>query len=443
MDDGVGLEPLATSLQGTVVLLVIWTMAFIGFSFLVVKSKSDLGWITIFLNVVAIVIFVFLSFDWISKQTGAEKRAVDDYIDNWRASLQIEYPESATINSCEDCPDIYYIIFDGYGRNDILREMYQYDNAEFLSFLEDKGFYVADESTTNYSQTIHSLSSSLNFSYINQLADYLGEDNQNVLPLRVMAEDNRIFAILGSLGYYTRGIPTGYLLTEKIGKDEISLPVGHIGPFQIQLLSITPLPVISDVLGIGNLYDLHGRRTVYGLDQIAERPDTSAPVFTFAHILIPHPPFVLDENGNPVDHAGYYILKDGSHFIGTNEAYRRGFRDQTIYVTRRMEEIVNKILSQRSRPVIIVIQSDHGPGSELVWEDLGESNLEERFSILNAYFFPDGDYQQLYPTISPVNSFRVILNQYFGADYDLLEDRNYFMGMYKPYYLQEVSARIR
>ena len=45
--------------------------------------------------------------------------------------------------------------------------------------------------------------------------------------------------------------------------------------------------------------------------------------------------------------------------------------------------------------------------------------------ILNAYYLPgyDGD---LYATISPVNSFRLVFNSYFGGEYDMLEDVSYY-----------------
>jgi len=45
--------------------------------------------------------------------------------------------------------------------------------------------------------------------------------------------------------------------------------------------------------------------------------------------------------------------------------------------------------------------------------------------ILNAYYLP-GQQDRLYPTISPVNSFRVIFDAYFGGKYDMLEDVSYF-----------------
>jgi hypothetical protein len=57
---------------------------------------------------------------------------------------------------------------------------------------------------------------------------------------------------------------------------------------------------------------------------------------------------------------------------------------------------------------------------------LTETCLWERTPILNAYYLPGGEDRWLYPSISPVNSFRVVLNAYFGADLPFLPDATYF-----------------
>ncbi len=53
--------------------------------------------------------------------------------------------------------------------------------------------------------------------------------------------------------------------------------------------------------------------------------------------------------------------------------------------------------------------------------------------ILNAYFLPGESDGLLYPSISPVNTFRVILNLYFGGQYPLLEDISLFSKYDDPY----------
>jgi hypothetical protein len=79
-----------------------------------------------------------------------------------------------------------------------------------------------------------------------------------------------------------------------------------------------------------------------------------------------------------------------------------------------------------------VIQGDHGPGSRLDWEVPERSDLRERMGILNAYYAPLAE-RALYPSITPVNSFRVVLNQYFGFDLPLLPDRSYLSSWRAPY----------
>jgi hypothetical protein len=49
---------------------------------------------------------------------------------------------------------------------------------------------------------------------------------------------------------------------------------------------------------------------------------------------------------------------------------------------------------------------------------------------LMAYYFPGKDTASLaYPSITPVNSFRLVFNTYFGGTYPLLENVSYFSGL--------------
>jgi hypothetical protein len=54
-------------------------------------------------------------------------------------------------------------------------------------------------------------------------------------------------------------------------------------------------------------------------------------------------------------------------------------------------------------------------------------------SIFNAYYFPDTDYELLSSQITPVNTFRIVFNRYFGADLELLPNRVYFSSTIRPY----------
>jgi hypothetical protein len=99
------------------------------------------------------------------------------------------------------------------------------------------------------------------------------------------------------------------------------------------------------------------------------------------------------------------------------------------YINRRMLEAVDTILSNSGTPPIIVIQGDHGPWLQ---------TREKRFWILNAYYLPDRN-DELYPSISPVNTFRLVFNSYFGGQYEMLEDVSYFSPVPKLYEFSKVA----
>jgi len=96
-----------------------------------------------------------------------------------------------------------------------------------------------------------------------------------------------------------------------------------------------------------------------------------------------------------------------------------GYHDEILYLNTRVEQLVEEIKANSKTPPIIIIQGDHGPNH-------GMTSDRARMSILNAYYLPDGGDELLYPSISPVNTFRVIFNYYFGGEYELLEDVAHF-----------------
>jgi hypothetical protein len=99
-------------------------------------------------------------------------------------------------------------------------------------------------------------------------------------------------------------------------------------------------------------------------------------------------------------------------------------------------------LSQSGDPPVVILQSDHGPGSLLYWEDPEKTYLKERLTTLNAYFLPDARSIQLYDGMTPVNAFRAIFNQYFGTELELLRDESYFSTRSQPYVFMNVTDEV-
>ena len=64
-------------------------------------------------------------------------------------------------------PDIYFIILDTYADYNILKDLFNFDNIEFLSYLSEKGFFVVENSFSNYHTSPLSIPSMMNMEYIN------------------------------------------------------------------------------------------------------------------------------------------------------------------------------------------------------------------------------------------------------------------------------------
>jgi hypothetical protein len=343
-------------------------------------------------------------------------------------------------------PDIYYIIVDGYGRADVLKELYRFDNSDFIKFLTNRGFYVAGKAHSNYVQTGLSLASSLNFEYLDYLR--LGEDKStNRYLLKDLIVKSRVRLLLKDIGYRTVTVSSGYILTDINDADlYLSLDASFFTKFEGLLLRTSAAQffvdtrTLEDIINYG--YETHRKRVFFAFEQLAKIPVTvPSPKFVFAHIVTPHPPFIFDRSGNPIEPNGTYYIGDGSHFQGTPQDYITGYNEQVLHVNQLLSKTIDAILKNSKKPPIIILQADHGPGMLLNWESDQETCIRERTSILNAYYMPTGGVSNLYSSITPVNSFRVLFDNYFGTHFGMLKDKSYYSPWSQPYKFFEVTIQ--
>jgi hypothetical protein len=341
-------------------------------------------------------------------------------------------------------PDIYYIILDGYARSDVMKEFFNFDNTPFLDRLKKRGFYIARDSTANYCQTPLSLSASLNAVYLDDLVKGLGPDQTELSDL---IGKNNLVATLRPLGYKFVSFATGFDPTEHPEADRYLSPHPFASGFERMVIDITPLRWLWPNPKVERPTEMSRERTLFLLDHLADLASERAPTFTLAHVFCPHPPFVFGENGEDVSRKYVkYTLTGGVRFGGrfTNPAeFVAAYRGQSAFITQRIEETIQQILDRSPEPPIIILQSDHGSELKLDMNDIENTDLGERMTILNAYYFPDQNYKGLNERISPVNSFRVVLNTYFGAKLDLLPDRSFFSTWSEPYRFIDVTDAVR
>lgn len=321
-------------------------------------------------------------------------------------------PVVSSIPVDKSAPDVYYIILDAYGRQDVLREKYGFDNSQFVSDLRERDFYVGDCSQSNYGFTEYSLSSSLNYDYLEALGGV--DDNSRVALIKHSA----VRSFFESLGYEIIAFPTGWASTEWRDAD-IFYGYGDtfttLSEFEKLFIDTTMLRVQSDFnrSSVQNVSkkDARRMRVFSALEKLKQIPGEKRRTFVFAHLVVPHPPYSFGPDGE------WVAFNDGASVEERTKAYT----DQVIFINREILKVVDAILSESSIPPIIIIQGDHGPLPDIAFSG------HEKMPILNAYYLPGTDVQGLlYPSISPVNTFRVVLNYYFDQSLPLLEDVSYY-----------------
>ncbi|MCX6844867.1 MAG: hypothetical protein NTX53_21610 [candidate division WOR-3 bacterium] len=343
----------------------------------------------------------------------------------------------------KDYPDIYYIITDSYARSDVLKSHYQTDNTGFLNDLSQMGFFVADRARSNYVQTYLSLASSLNFTYLDSLAAALGPESDDHGPLIRMIQNNRLLRFLRRRGYTIVSFASGYTGTDLAGADVHFAPRWSLSEFQSIMVNTTMLRDVLYMLHRSPV-DLHRDRVLYTLRNLPNAGLGRHPVFVFAHILSPHPPFVFDARGErpgvPASFTSDQAQAWLTQMILTKGPglYDKYYGPQVLYLNTLLEAAVRRILAQSPRPPIIVIQGDHGPGSVPDWDRLTHNQVLEQPAIFDAvYLPPSGERPQpsveLYDSISPVNTFRIVLSRFFDTTLALLPDRSYFSILSRPY----------
>jgi hypothetical protein len=160
----------------------------------------------------------------------------------------------------------------------------------------------------------------------------------------------------------------------------------------------------------------------------------------FTHIIAPHPPYVFDRDGNPLDPPYAFTLSDQT--TSNIDESRMGYLEQLQFINRKVLETVDGILANSESTPVIIIQGDHGSGIQTDYDSWENTCLYERYSILNAYYFPGVEKTSIPMDLSPVNSFRFIFKNYFNSDLELLPNRQYFSTSAHFYEFIDVTDKI-
>jgi len=360
------------------------------------KTRKNLNGLTGFLNLFVLVLLLFefskIFFD-----------------DEFEVSVQKEFNEQEVHLNKKPGRNIYYLVMDSYTSSKSLKKYWNYENNELQDFLIAKGFLIAASSKCNYNSTPFSILSALNMSYLN-IESYHEGQKVHISKVFRMIQNNAVVRALSENGYDILNLSLFDLMNE---------PAYYADPYyhKPSLFDKTIFHLPADKMGISSdriLFKTLASANIEIISKVTSSNKNAKPVFCYAHPMMPHEPFFFDELGNKMP---------DEYALNSDEKEKKYFR-QLKYTNTLLMKTVEGILNNSKIKPIIIIQGDHG-FRYLDDMDYNEQ-LEESKTILNAYLFPDDTLKNsFYDSISPVNSFRIIFNTYFGTELSLLKDRSF------------------
>jgi hypothetical protein len=391
-------------------LLPVYGVAIVGLVYLILRSKRDLLPAVGVANVILLVLFLYsavpvgIQFAKDAQSTTHRKAQIKQMVASGQSNLK---------------PDVYFIVLDMYAREDVINEKYGYDNSGFLKQLEQMGFSVIECSQSNYPQTMYSLVSTLNMEY---LTDVSSVNKDTVLPTDIPINheemvNSKTRVMLEKRGYKTVGFETGFGFSEINDADvyySLDNATGELNNFETLFLNTTVYLAYTDYKITHTTqedvnweeYDesaeYHYRVRTNAIRNLENIQTVAGPKFVVLHLPVPHGPFVFNPDGT---------------FAGNAVPEVPGYVNQLKFINQKMISIFSKIIAESDIPPVIILESDHG---------IDPKNPDYRMKNLMAYFGPQDMMAKLYPTITPVNSFRVMFDSLFGENLPLLPDYSFY-----------------
>ena len=335
--------------------------------------------------------------------------------------------------------DIYLIVLDEYANAEVTGRLFGFDNHVFLDSLRQLGF-VVPAVHSNYCHTFLSVPSMLNAFHIVGLSDELGRKSVDRTVTDYLVRHNRTVPFLKSQGYQFVLFPTlGWEATRHDPRADVEFeaergwdPGREVNSSGLRaVLYKTSLLKFVDV-GTGRIIRDYVTRTLSGIAKVPKMP---GPVFTFAHVMSPHDPYVFDRNCGPAHHEA-----GGSRA----EAEAAAYVEQIQCVDRLVLDLVTTVLRTSELPPVILLQGDHGSKTLLPFKDRGPENItlaagKERLGAFGAYYLPDRGSEVFGDSVTIVNVMGNVLRFYLGADLPREPDDMYLSVHRAPFAFKQVD----
>ncbi len=323
--------------------------------------------------------------------------------------------DRATGSATADRPNLYVVLLDGYPGDDAAKLQPTFDADQFPDALTARGFEVQRHSRSNYLRTAHTLASMFSMRLLH------GEPTED--ELRPLLNEGAALDVLASHGYDITAISSGFSPLDIRSADAV---VGSAAPseLEIALFRYTGLGAVVGAAAPDAFASIQRMRiedTFALLRQAATGPRTDHPRFVFAHVPAPHGPWVFHADGAPRTEGlgAFYSDRPEHRHISRPEALDRVY-EQAEHVSVLTLAAVDEVIL-RDPSAVIVLFSDHGPGTGFWPTDPLGSDLDERSSNFLAVRYP-GAQEVFPPGTTPVNIFPRLFNRSLATAIEVQPD---------------------
>jgi hypothetical protein len=343
-------------------------------------------------------------------------------------------------------PNVYHLIVDGYGRQDVLLRHLAFDNSPFVEFLEGTGFTVLDDSWANYSITQASLTSTLNLDYFDRVLLESGADSMDESSItRGFAtkaiRNNRLIKYMNSIGYHYLHIGSIWEATIRNPNADLEYGCSRFNfnnEFTRALVAKSWLAPFEQVGG-ASIARCHLRMFSNLVD--ISKAHKHQPYYVFAHVVLPHYPYVFKSDCSvkaQVEMSNAFSLR--KELWSDAESYL----EQVRCVNFMLVQALNTIIEQDPNSWI-VIHSDHGPDIPRV---SGINRIAARLANFIAIRAPGGGEFKI-DFHSPLGALRRILGVLTKTNLGMVERYFYIpdeesgsVNAWKEYKIEELRVAV-
>jgi len=394
--------------------LVAWGLVIVAAIVYAIRARASLPRITTGLNVVAGLLVISSLVTILPYELGRAGRASGGPVSEVQAA----------VSNTGRQRDIYFLIFDRYGSADAIQRRFGI-TSDLYDWLRGQGFLVPTSSHANYRATDFSLAATLNMRYLDDLTRDVGRDTGDRTPARALIQDHEVGRFLQARGYRYYQLGSWFGPTHHVEIADENIALGETSEFESVLRETTILPAVERVFGGSSggasaqqqsFRDRVSEGTLLELRQLRRVSTAPGPKFVFAHILLPHDPYVFHADGSIIPEAESRATDEKALYAG-----------QVAFANARIREMVGSLLSgpEENRPVVI-IEGDEGPLAcrNVDCPSTGAEYLRIRLGNLVAMYLPGVDVD-VPDTFTSVNTFRLVFSSYFGADLPPLPDHSF------------------